>query len=171
MPRNLRFSVVLLSALAICVASGDPGTVSAKTTRTAVAGFALEPDFFGYEARQDRAGGWHFRLGIVWKDFSLQGDGVGIQGTLTSEMKGRTDQDFNGVLSGTFVARDWDDQVVWKGRLHGSLVGLMVTAVVTARGQGPFDGMLLQLVMVENYPPDPERDEFDLTGWVLDVGQ
>ena len=78
--------------------------------------------------------------------------------------------DFNGVLSGTLVARQ-DGQVIWKGRLHGSLVGLMISAVATARGEGPFEGMLLQLVMEENDPNNPEADELDLSGWVLDVGR
>lgn len=173
MPRNLRRSVVVLSALAICVASGGPGTVSAKTTRIPVAGEALFEAFDVIEERLDKAGGWHARLLFTW-DFSLYGDdNIDIQGSLTSDMRGYVDDVVsvdggNGVLSGTFVVQQ-QDEVIWKGRLHGSLVAWKITAVATARGKGPFEGMLLQLVMEESNPPF--GDDLDLTGWVLDVGR
>jgi hypothetical protein len=54
---------------------------------------------------------------------------------------------------------------------HGRAVGWLVTAVVTAHGKGPFAGKLLQLAMAENDPSHVFRDEFDLTGWILDLGR
>ena len=165
-------TVVVLLALVLGLAISGPGSVSAKATRTAVEGLALTPGFGGAEPWIDSAGGYHFRhFQITWSHFSLYGQGVGIQGTATTDMNGNTDKDGTGPISGTFLVQTEADGVIWEGRFHGRAVGWMVCAVVTAHGKGPYAGKLLQLDMEENDPSDVFRDEFDLSGWILDLGQ
>jgi hypothetical protein len=171
MSRTVPRSLVVLSALVMGLAITDSGSVSAKATRTAVEGLALSPGFGGAEPWVDQAGGIHFRhFQITWSDFTLHGEGIDIRGSLFTDFNGNTDQEGNGPISGTFVART-GDEVIWEGRMHGLVVGWMASTVVTAHGKGPFAGKLLQLVMEENDPSDVFKDEFDLTGWVLDLGR
>jgi hypothetical protein len=59
--------------------------------------------------------------------------------------------------------------VIWEGHVHGQVVEGSFTGRITAHGNGPFEGMLLQLDIQEDTPtmehPNPET--FDLTGWIL----
>ncbi len=76
-----------------------------------------------------------------------------------------------GPASSTFVVQTETDGVIWEGRSHGYLVEWMATCVATAQGMEPFAGHLLQLDMVEIDTGNPLRDDFALSGWILDPGR
>lgn len=172
MHRTVLRTVVVLSILVLGLAISDPGSASARATRTAVVGSALGAVGFGPDPLFDKAGGIHIRhLVIEWSNFSLSGSGVVIQGTLTSEFSGNLDEYGTGPVSGTFIVQTERDGVIWEGRSHGHLVEWMGTAVVTAQGRGPFSGKLLQLEMVEIPNLNPYQDDFALSGWILDLGR
>ena len=164
---------VVLPALIVGLAISYPGFVSAGARKTAVEGQALKVEFVGIASDfYDSAGGEHFRhLVLTWNDFSLYGEGgIDFHGTATADCSGNVDKHGTGPFSGTFVVRT-ADQVVWEGRFNGHLVGWMATLVVTAHGKGPFEGTLLMLDMEENDPSNPYADEFDLSGWIVNLGR
>ena len=161
--------VFVLSTLVIGLAIGVPGSVSAQTARTAVEGRADNPQLVDYQLRVDGAGGLHFRHFELEWDFSLHGGAIDIHGTQAAVLNGNLDENGTGPLSGTFVVRTPDQEVIWEGHMHALLVEWIVTGAVTAHGKGPFAGMLLQLVLEEDCAfPGDNPDTFGLTGLIVD---
>jgi hypothetical protein len=170
----MRRSVCVLAVLSIGLVVSIPGSVLARGTLTVVEGRAdLLDDVEGAEPRSDSAGNLHFHQVLAQGDFSLQGDGIAIDGTQTLVLNGSVDRSFSGPFSGTFTVRtllEGQDTVIWEGHVHGQVVHLIFTGRITAHGQGPFAGMLLQLDVQEDdpTPETPNPETFDLTGWILD---
>ena len=144
--------------------------VSARPTRTDVAGTSYVEDTVGGEIVEDAAGNSHIKQLVQTGDFELQGGHFAIQGTQVLVLNGVLDKTGSGPIAGRFTVKadvDGVEAVIWKGTVHGVLEGLHFTGKITAHGRGPYAGLILMLDVKEIETPEPP-EVFALTGYILD---
>ncbi len=147
--------------------------VSAQPTRILVSGFSdVQNVPVGGDIVPDAAGNLHIKQFAQAGDFDLvehdSGD-FAIQGIQLLVLNGVLDATGSSPIAGSFtVTADVDEveTVIWKGTIRGTLERLHFIGHITARGQGPYAGLILRLD-VEEIAPTATTEEFALTGSIL----
>lgn len=144
--------------------------VSARATRTDVAGISDVQYTVGGERVPDAAGNLHIKQLVQIGDFKLAGDGFDMQGIQVLVLNGVLDATGSGPIAGRFTVKadiDGVETVIWEGMVHGALDGLHFIGQITAHGRGPYAGLRLRLD-VEEIETTGTTEEFEFTGSILD---
>jgi hypothetical protein len=166
-----KFTAVGLLLVALFIAVQAP--VSAEATRTDVSGVSdVLEGIIGGEVAVDANGKLHLKKTAFAGGFSLQGDGIDIQGHQVLALTGVLDHTLSGPATGSFVVTGdvgGVETVIWAGSIHGYLEQLSFTGQVVAQGQGPYSGLQLKLQMQEvaATPENPNPEVFDMSGSIL----
>jgi len=101
--------------------------------------------------------------------FSVSGEDIVIEGTVTAEYNADLDSSFTGPIYGktsivgTIKGRQ---ATLFKGRFFGHTVGLVSSGMVILEGRGPYAGMTLFLSFQHT---DPATTDHELSGYLVDA--